>query len=227
MSIPSRPLSRALRAALAVTLAGNAAACGTDPNGSVDAGDENGGDSTADGTVEDSGESDGIAVTPDTATEDTAAIPDAPDSIAPEDTAVVDVAPDTEPSDVALDTQLPDLGVDADPILADARADVSADAVDIDDVVEDASTDTGGDDVQVDAADLDVADAAPDVISVPLCKDETDGICPEDCTEDNDYDCCVGREDEGLFCSYFGDGGGCGCAVEGPFAPPSTRRLVA
>jgi hypothetical protein len=51
----------------------------------------------------------------------------------------------------------------------------------------------------------------------------TDEICPERCTVDNDFDCCMAQNEGGfMFCTYFA-GGGCGCAVEGPFAPPSTR----
>jgi hypothetical protein len=63
----------------------------------------------------------------------------------------------------------------------------------------------------------DVADVAPDVIADtgPTCSGTSDQLCPETCDDSNDIDCC---EADGL-CDWYE--GGCGCAVPGPFTPPS------
>ena len=50
------------------------------------------------------------------------------------------------------------------------------------------------------------------------CKPELDGVCPPGCNENNDADCC--EVDYGYGWCYFDPSYGCGCAVEGPFAPP-------
>jgi hypothetical protein len=65
----------------------------------------------------------------------------------------------------------------------------------------------------------------PDVDPGPGCGDEPDNVCPPGCTTENDIDCCEGVNDEFTFCNYTPEWG-CGCAVEGPFAPPAptTRR---
>lgn len=68
-----------------------------------------------------------------------------------------------------------------------------------------------------DAGDSGAGDAIADA---GTCLIELDGLCPADCTDDNDGDCC---EDS---CgapgwSYLDPTNGCSCAVEGPFAPPS------
>jgi len=52
------------------------------------------------------------------------------------------------------------------------------------------------------------------------CSAERDGICPEGCTQDNDADCCEQVNSDFEWCTWD-PGFGCGCAVEGPFAPPS------
>lgn len=83
------------------------------------------------------------------------------------------------------------------------------------DVDEDTSVDAGGDAE---------TDTAPDVLADagPGCSDELDGVCPEDCIPDNDHDCCLDPNWGGGpdWCSYDPEFG-CGCAVEGPFAPPA------
>jgi hypothetical protein len=63
------------------------------------------------------------------------------------------------------------------------------------------------------------ADAAADVsIDVAAaCSGNADGICGDTCTRDNDADCC---EADSL-CYWSVENSTCGCAVEGPFAPPS------
>ena len=61
-----------------------------------------------------------------------------------------------------------------------------------------------------------VVDTLVPSIEVLECKDQADGVCPAGCSQMNDADCC---EMDG-WCSYD-PSYGCGCAVEGPFAPPS------
>ncbi len=69
------------------------------------------------------------------------------------------------------------------------------------------------------------ADVGSDVVepdsASPCSAAISDGICPPECAADDDIDCCEIDE----LCDYFD--GRCGCAVEGPFAPPSTRIGVA
>jgi hypothetical protein len=84
------------------------------------------------------------------------------------------------------------------------------------------SSDTGTDassDAQGDAA-MDVAPDAPPLDVGPSCADEPDDVCPDGCTVDDDYDCCVASDPD--WCTYDPEWG-CGCAVEGPFAPPTGR----
>jgi hypothetical protein len=214
---------RALRASLAVTLGSSLLfACsgdaggngGTDSEGSADA-------ISADGTTLPDGANaeDGIADTdpgtdtpepnPD-AEADVAVPPDADDvavdGSSPEPDATVDVeSPDTTPDvdrDVALDVD-PDVEVDA---VADIDpGDVTAPDADLD-----VDLDTG--------SDLDTADVVPDGVS-SVCLAETDSQCPTECTPNTDYDCCMASGAPGL--CFFDPGFGCGCAIEGPFAPPS------
>ena len=63
------------------------------------------------------------------------------------------------------------------------------------------------------------ADAA-DAVSIDVvaaCSGTADGVCADTCTPDNDADCC---EADSL-CFWSVQNSTCGCAVEGPFAPPS------
>lgn len=63
-------------------------------------------------------------------------------------------------------------------------------------------------------------DTPPEIDVGPGCLDESDNICPVGCTPNNDRDCCLQQD----FCSgwwEYSPNSGCGCAVEGPFAPPS------
>lgn len=79
--------------------------------------------------------------------------------------------------------------------------------------VPDSGSDTGSaPDTTTDAT----ADAGETTVNP--CSPVADSICPEECTQDTDADCC-NRID---LCNWSRDS--CGCAVEGPFAPPSTRR---
>jgi hypothetical protein len=57
----------------------------------------------------------------------------------------------------------------------------------------------------------------------PACLPVADGLCPPECSQDNDEDCCLQQAPEG-WCFFDPERGACGCAVEGPFAPPTTRR---
>lgn len=191
--------ARALRAAHAVTL-GSAvvfvAACGTTTNeGADDTGsttDTTGGDVSLD--VSDT------TVSTDAA-DDTAApdmtLPDggAPDAIEPDAIEPDAVEPDAiEPDVVQPDVDVSDI----------TEPDVTESDVTESDVVEpdaDAGTDVSSD------------------VEDPGCKESTDGVCPADCTEQNDYDCCMLSGAPGL--CVFDPEWGCSCAVEGPFAPPS------
>lgn len=64
----------------------------------------------------------------------------------------------------------------------------------------------------------------PDVVEprvdpdISACSPVADGVCPLECTRENDRDCCevVGR---GGVCT-FDEQRGCRCAVIGPFNPP-------
>jgi len=89
----------------------------------------------------------------------------------------------------------------------------------------DTSTDGGETDAATDAAPDAEPDTSPDVAPdtppadvAPSCADESDGVCPEGCTIDDDYDCCMDFDPD--WCTYDPEWG-CGCAVEGPFAPPN------
>jgi hypothetical protein len=59
------------------------------------------------------------------------------------------------------------------------------------------------------------ADVSIDVVAA--CSGTADGVCGDTCTRDNDADCC---EADSL-CFWSVESSTCGCAVEGPFAPPS------
>lgn len=206
---------RALRAARAATLGGmlvGAAACNEDPPATGGTDDTAGADA-ADGTS-----SDVETDTPDDAESDV------------ETDAETDAAEDTN-EDVAADTP-----VDAEPDTAeDTAEDVAMDSSedgDLIDIVDDPETDVPTDvptDADADVAEdtaMDVSDAddAPDIevgdtdtdVGDVICKDAEDGLCPETCTVDNDYDCCVIDP----LCFYDPDFG-CGCAVPGPFVPPA------
>lgn len=67
------------------------------------------------------------------------------------------------------------------------------------------------------------ADAAGDVTDdvsadvVAACSFTANGLCDATCTRSNDADCC---ESDSL-CYWDVASNTCGCAVEGPFAPPS------
>lgn len=80
---------------------------------------------------------------------------------------------------------------------------------------------TGPDTVTADVGTDVIADVGDDVTepdTASACSaGVADGICPPECLQDDDIDCCEIDD----FCNYFD--GRCGCAVEGPFAPPSTR----
>jgi hypothetical protein len=62
------------------------------------------------------------------------------------------------------------------------------------------------------------ADVAPDALDG--CFFESDGVCPDFCTDRSDADCC-GVTCGGMEWAYLDPDRGCSCAVEGPFAPPS------
>ncbi len=50
------------------------------------------------------------------------------------------------------------------------------------------------------------------------CVVETDGVCPEECTTENDGDCCEGQDWGSCMLDSVH---GCSCAVPGPFVAPS------
>jgi hypothetical protein len=70
-------------------------------------------------------------------------------------------------------------------------------------------------------ADADAGSGDVAVDTSPTCSAVSDGVCDPSCTQDSDYDCCVVDS----WCSWFENG--CGCAVEGPFAPPSLALRAA
>lgn len=95
------------------------------------------------------------------------------------------------------------------------------------DAATDATSDTATDTAPDTAADV-APDTAPDVSpdtppadAGATCADESDGVCPEGCSIDEDYDCCMEFDPD--WCTYDPEWG-CGCAVEGPFAPPEAPR---
>lgn len=108
----------------------------------------------------------------------------------------------------------------------DAAGDVGSDtdAPDVDTDLPDVSIDVPGPGPDTDPPDvIEVGPDAPGPIDVDIdvpvaCSDEEDGICPEGCTIDEDWDCCYEYDPD--WCYYDPDYG-CGCSVEGPFAPPS------
>lgn len=188
---------RSLRAALAVTLGATLAACGSEAAGADDVQDDAGaGDTSGDTTLVDSGED----TAPPDVSNDLAPPPDTitqPDAIPPDPPDVVE--PDvplvdvTEPDTTEPDVREPDV---TEPDVTEP--DVSEPDISEPDVDEDADIDERVD-----------------------CKAETDGQCPVGCTVDNDRDCCESRTDFPEGWCFFDPSFGCGCAVEGPFAPPS------
>lgn len=111
--------------------------------------------------------------------------------------------------DVGADTPAP--GIDSD--LPDVSIDTPGPGPDTD--LPDVSIDTPGPGPDA----MEVGTDTPDPPDVPVaCSDEQDGICPEGCTIDEDWDCCYEYDPD--WC-WYDPATGCGCAVEGPFAPPS------
>ena len=86
------------------------------------------------------------------------------------------------------------------------------------------TTDTGGDadgdaSSQNDDQNTVVADAGED------CNDEeSTGVCPEHCDEDNDVDCC---EEIDWGYGEWSDEYGCMVAIPGPFVPPCMPEMAA
>ena len=143
--------------------------------------------------------------------------PDSGGDTSASDTAVSDTGADTSVADtgsdapVIPDTAIPDTGTDA-PVIPDtAIPDIGSDAPTVD-----IGTDAP---VITDAPifpDTAVADAGTDVGD--RCNDqERTGECHEECTIDNDIDCC---EDIEYGFGVWMEDGGCAVAVEGPFVPP-------
>lgn len=67
------------------------------------------------------------------------------------------------------------------------------------------------------------ATVIPPIPEEPLeirCRTVRDNICPSGCSIDEDVDCCREHHPEWEYDSVCGCGGN-GCAIEGPFAPPS------
>jgi hypothetical protein len=106
-------------------------------------------------------------------------------------------SPDSSPISDNNDWDLSNDASHSDAVTADTA---TADAVTTDTQVRDAAVDA--------LADADITEAT--------CSDEADEICPEICTHNNDYDCCV----LGPGFTYLPGGG---CAVPGPFVPPAMR----
>lgn len=80
-------------------------------------------------------------------------------------------------------------------------------------------------DASVDAAGDVSNDVSVDVVAA--CSGTANGVCDATCTRDNDADCCEADS----ICYWSIENSTCGCAVEGPFAPPSlparsARRAV-
>lgn len=68
-----------------------------------------------------------------------------------------------------------------------------------------------------DAAVSEDASADVSIDAVAACSGTADGVCGDTCTRDNDADCCEADS----ICFWSVQNSTCGCAVEGPFAPPS------
>ncbi|MBU6159504.1 MAG: MSCRAMM family adhesin SdrC [Myxococcales bacterium] len=213
---------RALRAALAVTvgtvaLTGCSSESGSLPETDVDSATDSATDVTVDTVSVDS--DDDVAVQQDSAS-DEAAVPD--DAV---------TLPDAE-GDSTSESDTPDAdlsGLDSstvDDVLVADTADVAAEDVSTADLVDDPLSDAF-DDVSTDVmVGLDVDGDT----GVPVtCRAERDEQCPMECTRDNDVDCCdqYNAGFGGGLC-FFDPSFGCGCAVEGPFAPPSlpARRPI-
>ena len=158
----------------------------------------------------------------------------------PEQDIRVDVA-----EDVGEDAEL-DTGVDAatDAELDSIEPDVAADVAE--DVPQDTSVEVGADtaidttpeDVTPDAPEDTAPDTAPDVepdaepdvaedVAIDSadggdsCEPEEDNVCPENCTQDNDWDCCQRFADESGLPCFYDPSFGCSCAAVGPFNPPT------
>ncbi len=209
---------RALRAALAVTVGSVAlAACssesGSSPELDADPATDALTDTNGDVAVVDSG--DDVAVHQDSVSDDVV-----PDTLTPDDAvAVTDTQDDVASEPDLFDAEGVDSSTQEDVLVADTQDDVASDDVSAPDSAVDVPPDVDG-------------DVSPDVVvefdvtgdsGVPVtCLVERDAQCPGECTRDNDIDCC----DEynagfgGGLC-FFDPSFGCGCAVEGPFAPPS------
>jgi hypothetical protein len=207
--------ARALRAAHAVTL-GSAvlfvSACGTD---ATEVGDDTSTPIDDTGTGDVSGD-----VTEDSNGDDAASDVSDPDGVAPDATEPDATEPDaTEPDATEPDVEQPDV----------TEPDVEQPDVEQPDVTEPDVTEpdvTEPDVTEPDITELDAtdaADASPDAES-PGCKESTDDVCPVECTEQNDYDCCMLSGEPG-WCTFDPEWG-CACAVEGPFAPPSLPRVA-
>jgi hypothetical protein len=77
---------------------------------------------------------------------------------------------------------------------------------------EDTATDTGTDTTEPPDT---VADTTEPDTSQPVCSSTSDNVCPAECSQSNDRDCCEQQTN----CQWFDDS--CGCAVPGPFTPPA------
>ncbi|MFT4704070.1 MAG: hypothetical protein ACI81R_001766 [Bradymonadia bacterium] len=199
---------RALRAVQAVSIGGVAfvaQGCGSDASGS----DDNDDVTSVDGSV-----------TTDVAID----VPELDISV---DT-VEDVGEEVA-EDVELDSTEPDVSPDVDPpddVTADVGEEVS------EDVAPDAPEDVRPDAPEPDVA-QDVAPDAPDDTVTEVtdggdsCEDVEDNQCPDECTQDNDFDCCQRFIDETGAPCFYDPGFGCNCAAVGPFNPPAFDGRVA
>jgi len=212
---------RALRAALAVTvgsvaLTGCSSESGSSPETDVDSATDSATDVAVDTAGVDSGDDDDVSVAQDGLSSDVTE-----DAVASDDTATV---PDSA-GDASVDPGAPDADV------AELDSSVVEDVL-AGDTVDDVSSDGTGADDAADVLPDPVDDVSGDVMvgvdvdgdtGVPVtCRAERDEQCPMECTRDNDVDCCdqYSAGFGGGLC-FFDPSFGCGCAVEGPFAPPS------
>jgi len=210
---------RALRAALAVTVGSVAlTACSSESGSSPETDVDSATDAAIDVAVDTAGvdSDDDVAVQQDPVSHDAAE-----DAVVPDDTSTL---PDTE-GDSAVESDTSDVDVadldssTVEDVLVADTADVAAD---------DVSTADLGDDLLPDAFDDVSADVMVELdvegdTGVPVtCLAVRDEQCPVECTRDNDADCCDAYSAGfgGGLC-FFDPSFGCGCAVEGPFAPPS------
>lgn len=217
---------RALRAALAVTvgtvaLTGCSSESGSLPETDVDSATDSATDVTVDTAGVDS--DDDVALQQDSASDDAAVDAAVPDDAVTLPDAEGDSTSESDTSDA--DVSELDSSTVEDVLVADT-ADVAAEDVSTADLVDDPLSDAF-DDVSTDVmVGLDVDGDT----GVPVtCRAERDEQCPMECTRDNDVDCCdqYSAGFGGGLC-FFDPSFGCGCAVEGPFAPPSlpARRPI-